>query len=241
MLIDIHFHPDYYNEEELKQLSCEDVICIANSLGSHNHDKIINIAKNKGCYVALGVYPEFASFDELNQLKYYLNKYNVIAIGEVGLDKTYDNFETQIDVFKEIIKLSKETGLPLIVHSRKAEKEVIELLIEANVKAILHYFNGKFKLAKKAYENDLWLTIPSNVIRQQHFQKIVKEIALPNAFSRFLPETDAPFLHPLKQWPNYPQNVKYAYEWISKEFNISNQHLHLIFENNFKEFFQKEK
>ena len=236
MLIDIHFHPDYYKDEELAQLSCRDIVCVANSLSSKNHEKIINLSRNLGCYFALGLYPEFASFEELNILKQFLEKYDAIAIGEVGLDKTYDNFETQIEIFKEVIKLSKETGLPLIVHSRKAEDEVVELLSEANVKAILHYFNGKFKLAKKAYENGLWLTIPSNVVRQQHFQKIVKEIAVPNAFSRFLPETDAPFLHPLKQWPNYPENVKFAYDRISEEFNIPMPDLHMIFEENFKEF-----
>ncbi|MEM4396233.1 MAG: TatD family hydrolase [Candidatus Woesearchaeota archaeon] len=237
MLIDVHFHPDFYKESELKNLKFENVVAIANSINAKTHEIIISFSKqHKNCFFALGVYPEFATSEELLILDEYLRKNNdVIAIGEVGLDKTYENFENQLIIFKEIIKLSKRYDLPLIVHSRKAEKETTELLIEEKPKAIMHYFNGKFKLALDLQKNGFFLTIPSNVIINQHFQKFVNELDL----NFLLPETDSPFLHPLKQWPNYPENVKYAYDYVSKVKQISKKEIECIFVKNFEKFFKR--
>lgn len=237
MLIDVHFHPDFYKEEELKDLKLNNVVAIANSINAKTHEIIISFSKQyRTCFFALGVYPEFADSEELLILEEYLRKNNdVIAIGEVGLDKTYEPFDKQLAIFKEIIKLSKKYDLPLIVHSRKAEKEVVELLLAEKPKAIMHYFNGKFKFALELQKQGFFLTVPSNVIINQHFQKFVEELDL----NLLLPETDSPFLHPFKQWPNYPENVKYAYEYISKAKGLSFLEIEKIFEANFERFFRR--
>ncbi|MEM2115860.1 MAG: TatD family hydrolase [Candidatus Woesearchaeota archaeon] len=233
--IDVHFHPDYFKDEELKLIDLSQTIAIGNSISSKNHQKIIDFSKKwKNYYVALGIYPEEAKDEEITILKEFLVKENVIAIGEVGLDGSFNNLDNQIRIFREIIKLSKKYDLPLIVHSRKAEKIVVELLCEEKVKGVLHYFNGKFSLAAKLQESGIFLTIPSNVINNQHFQKFVRELKL----DLLLPETDSPFLHPLKDWPNVPQNVKFAYEFLSKEKNIPLELVQKIFLENFKTLFR---
>jgi TatD DNase family protein len=116
------------------------------------------------------------------------------------------------------LKLAKKIKKPVIIHSRKAEKEVIDILEELDMKkAILHCFCGKKKLIKKAKELGLFFSISTNVVRAENIQGIIKEIPISKLFS----ETDSPFLSPFKEKMNEPSFIIESYKKIAEINNIT--------------------
>ena len=86
-----------------------------------------------------------------------------------------------------------------------AEKEVIEILEEEKAeKVMMHCFCGKFKLVKRIVENGWKLSLPTNIVRNELFQKVAREIDI----SKILTETDAPYLSPFKESVNEPAFVQ---------------------------------
>ena len=114
------------------------------------------VEKYEAVKVCLGIYPTDGlkmSEDEVDDEIDFIrkNKEKVIGIGEVGLDlKESDEIKRQKIIFEKFIKLSKELDIPIVVHSRKAEKEAIEVLEKNNCKkVVMHCFNGNFKLYRQ--------------------------------------------------------------------------------------------
>src|SRR3989338_5194977 len=142
------------------------------------------------------------------------NKNNIIAIGEVGIDfKFSEDEEHQVENFKKIIDLAKKIRKPLIVHSRKAEKLVIDLLEDAKFfKVDMHCFSGKKSLVKRGAELGLFFSIPANIIKSDQFQMNAKLLPLQS----ILTETDAPWLSPYAGKMNEPAFIKDAVEKIAE-------------------------
>lgn len=143
------------------------------------------------------------------------NKKHVSAIGEVGLDFHWvkdKNKEQEQNLFK-FIELSEKIKKPLILHTRKAEKETLECLQSSNVKnAILHCFSGKQQLIKKAIDQNLYFSIPTNVVFSQQFQDMTKMINI----SKMFVETDGIYMSPIKGERNEPKNIPLAYKKIAE-------------------------
>lgn len=159
---------------------------------------------------AFGFYPwhipehNESTFDEEID---FMKKNNPVAIGEVGLDfKTseLENYKTlssdfdkikkiQRDGFEKLISVAEKKKIPIIVHSRKAELETIEMLESSSVKkVIMHCFMGKKKLIPRIIDNGWSFSIPVVVTKLQQMQELVKQTPL----SQLLTETDAPYLAP---------------------------------------------
>jgi len=143
----------------------------------------------------------------------------ILAIGEVGIDLHFsDDEEHQVNNFTKVLQLSNAIRKPVIVHSRKAEKLVVDILEEAKqTNAVLHCFSGSQKLMRRAAELGLSLTVPSNANRLQHFQLLARTVPI----SQLLTETDAPYLSPVPGERNEPQNVRVAVEAIAKEKGLN--------------------
>jgi TatD DNase family protein len=151
-------------------------------------------------------WPKYKPFDIDEEIEFIRkNKDKVIAIGEVGLDyKEGDKKEFQAEVFQKMINLAKELDKPLIIHSRKAEAEVIGMLEKSGYKKImLHCFCGKKNLVKKAADNGWYFSVPTNVVKSEQFQNMVKIVNI----SQLLTETDAPYLSPFPGKRNEPAFV----------------------------------
>lgn len=169
---------------------------------------------------ALGLYPIDAlklSDKEIDAEIAFIRKNakKIIAIGEVGMDFKEDEkeYERQKEIFKKFILLSFELDKPIIVHSRKAELECIELLELLQAKnVIMHCFCGKWKLVERIQKNGWFLTVPTSVVNSQQFQAIAQEVPLAHLFC----ETDTPYLHPEKKWPNEPALVIESYKKIAE-------------------------
>lgn len=183
---------------------------------------------------ALGMYPsEVAdrSMEEIDEEIAFIRSQKPVAIGEVGLDyavasereeSLFENLSEerseelrrkQGEVFLKFIDLSMELDIPIIVHSRKAENDAIELLTERNAKkVVMHCFMGKKKYVRRIQEQGWMFSIPVVVTKLQQMQDIVATTGL----SYLLTETDTPFLGPYQGVSNEPANIRYSISKIAE-------------------------
>ncbi len=182
-------------------------------------------------YAAIGFHPNDAnkwnkeSFTLLRELAQHQK---VKAIGEIGLDfyRDYVPQSIQIHVFGEQLRLSEETGLPIIIHSRNALNNIFEVLFKwkkmsplnktNQYAGILHAFEGNFEQAKLITNYNFFIGMGGPVTYKNAHDKheVVKNIPI----NSILLETDSPFLtpHPLRGKPNEPANIKFIAEKIAK-------------------------
>ncbi|PIO04921.1 TatD family deoxyribonuclease, partial [Candidatus Woesearchaeota archaeon CG08_land_8_20_14_0_20_43_7] len=142
-------------------------------------------------------------------------KDQIIAIGEVGLDYNWikDRCDEQKDTFSKIIRLAEKIKKPIIVHSRKAEIDILDMLESSRLKkVVLHCFCGRSSLVKRAVDDGYSFSIPANIVRDMHFQKIAAEIPT----NQILTETDAPFLSPFRGKRNEPAFISESLKKISE-------------------------
>ena len=153
------------------------------SVGIHPHEADAHADMGEAALIAAAVHPR------------------VIAIGETGLDYYYDHSdrETQKVLFRKHISVSRETGLPLIVHTRDAEDDTHAILAEEMEKgaypALIHCFTASADFARKVL--DLGLTISLSGIVTFKNARDLQAIAAQVPEDRLLVETDAPFLAPV--------------------------------------------
>ena len=125
----------------------------------------------------------------------------VIAIGECGLDYHYDNSErgAQRERFQAHIDAARESGLPLVVHTRDAEEDTAEILgravREGGVAGVLHCFTGTADLARKALDLGLYISL-SGIVTFKNARDL-QDTAKWLPADRMLVETDSPFLAPV--------------------------------------------
>lgn len=226
MYVDIHAHIDFKQFEDLKNHVAQwkkegMVLIVANGLNKKSNKKVEKIAKKHDIIrPAYGFHPVDVlehDNDDINQEIQRIKKSDCVAFGEVGLDykyaKTTKQQEKQKKIFQNFIELSKQTTKPLIIHSRKAERDVIDMLKKAKHKnAILHCFSGKKKYMQEASDYGLWFSAPSISDRGQQFKDMTKYVPL----TQILTETDSPYLSPYEEKHNNPTTVKRTISWLSK-------------------------
>lgn len=121
----------------------------------------------------------------------------IVAIGETGLDYHYDNSprDIQKEVFKKHLLLAKELELPVIIHSREAKKDTLEILGDSGIsRGVLHCFSGDMGMAEKAMEMGLYISIAGPVTFKNAKKLRETAEAIPDDY--LLIETDAPYLTP---------------------------------------------
>lgn len=252
MFTDVHCHLDKLIQEgisadkAIKNAKAKEVKAMVVNGTDHNQNIIILdlASKFKEVKPALGIYPLDAlklSEKEIDEEIEFitLNKNKIVAIGEVGLDLKEEELHRTLD--KQKINLTKFVNLaiklkkPVIIHSRKAELQTIELLEQLNAKSvIMHCFSGKMSLVDRIVKNGWLLSIPANVHYSQQFQDVIKRVPIQN----LLCETDSPYLHPKKEWPNEPANVIYSYKKIAEIKGITLKEAEKQLEENFNKLFK---
>ena len=245
MLIDSHCHLELLSDipqviENARKAGVS--IIVYNSVNFETMKRALELSqKYPEVKAALGIYPidmlKLTDGEIKEQMDFIKkNKDKIIAIGEVGIDlKESNDFEKQKNNFLKFTDLSKELDLPLIIHSRKAEEKVIEILEKEKCKkVVMHCFCGSFKLVDRIIQNNWTITIPTNVTISEHFQKIVKRVPIEN----LLCETDSPFLHPVKgKYNNEPANISESYKKISELKETKLKEIEKQIEINFKKLF----
>ena len=219
MLVDVHAHLTYekFDEDLDEVIGRFKGIIITNGTFVEDNRKVLELAKKySNVKPALGIYPEHVlemNDDGLKEELKFIEDSKPVAIGEVGLDGTYGDMDKQVFWFKEFIKLSNKLEIPIIVHTRKAEAKVVEVLEEMNAKkVVLHCFNGSMKLVEKAEKLGYSFSVPVIITYLDHFKELVKKVSI----TKLLTETDAPFLSNVKGSRNEPMNVAITVKEIAK-------------------------
>ena len=150
----------------------------------------------------------------------------VVAIGEVGLDYHYEHSprKTQKEVFRRFIQLAKKTGLPLVIHTREAEEDTLQILEEekaSEVGGVIHCFSESVELAKRCLAMGFHISIPGIVTfkKASNVHEVVKMLPI----EKMLIETDSPFLAPIpyRGKRNEPAYVKIVAEKIAELKGLS--------------------
>jgi TatD DNase family protein len=160
---------------------------------------------NAFVYSAIGVHPHDARFydDAVEQKTKDLIARNerVVAWGEIGLDFHYDNSprDVQMDAFKRQLRAAASCDVPVIIHTREAEAETIEILRSeyggAERRGVFHCFTGSKELAQQALELDFMISFSGIVTfrKAEDLRDVARQVPLEN----LLIETDCPFLAPV--------------------------------------------
>jgi TatD DNase family protein len=237
MKYDIHCHLTGYTYCDAKSIikECEKkkISLIINGLNVLDNLKVLKLSKlSSNIHASIGMHPT-DMFDSGFISQVIKNKNSIVSIGEVGLDYKERIDNSQRIIFKKIINLANKINKPLIVHSRNAEKEVLEDLKSSKVPIILHCFSGKRSLIHEALANPLiYFSIPASCEYSEQFQELIKLVSIEKLFC----ETDSPYLW--KYELNTPLNISHSYEMIAKLKSLKLKDCEQIIENNVNKVFK---
>ena len=251
-MIDSHCHLDhetiFNNLDEIllrsKSVGIEKLLTICTT--DKNFSNIIDlINKDMMIYGTYGIHPHETSNSNISSkdiIKNVRKNKKIVGVGETGLDFYYNNSdkESQISSFLEHIEASIELNVPLIVHSRNAEKETYKILSKyknSKLKILMHCFTGSLDFAMKLLNLNVYFSASGIITfkKSQDLQKTFKEIPI----EKLLVETDSPFLapDPLRGKKNEPSFIIHTLKKLSDIKNISVSKLDRITSENFNKLF----
>ncbi|WP_227368395.1 TatD family hydrolase [Halomonas sp. M20] len=184
--------------------------------------------RHEDVVISAGVHPLHSvdSEPDIEAIKACAERFDVVAIGETGLDYHYDSIsrETQFERFKRHLQAATELELPVIVHTRDAKQETLELIREHTDPAIggvLHCFTEDVDMARQAVAQGFFISL-SGIVTFRNANAI-RELARVIPLDRLLIETDSPYLAPVphRGKPNEPQWVVEVADCIARERGIS--------------------
>ena len=213
-------------------------------------DHINLIKKYNNIHISYGIHPQevtdrsIFSFDDLeNKLS---TNYQLIGLGETGLDYYHsDNYKiNQIKIFESHIEASKKFDLPLIIHQRNSENEIIEILNKYkkdNLNIVFHCFTGSKKLLNFCLDNNYFISLSGIITfkNANQLRETIKNISL----NHLLVETDSPYLAPvpMRGKINEPSYIKHIIDYLSEFFSLSSIELSQITDKNFYKLFSRVK
>lgn len=183
------------------------------------------------CYPTIGLHPEDVREDwslVLDRMEVMLG--SVTAVGEVGLDFYWDSTfrKEQIEAFERQIFWAKEHGLPLIIHMRKAEQELLEIMERHKgdgLRGVFHCFGGSIETAERMLRHEGFVLGIGGVLtfKNCRLAETLRHVPL----DRIVLETDAPYLAPVpfRGKRNEPAFVAYVAQFLSNIYNVSEQEI----------------
>ena len=251
-MIDSHCHLDheplFNNLDEIlkrsKDVGIEKLLTICTTLASYERIKQL-VKRDNIIYGTYGIHPHEAKNDKINS-KMIIDQINnndkIIGIGETGLDFYYNHSDKsdQLISLEEHIIAAIELNIPLIIHSRNAEQETLEIFEKFknnNLKILMHCFTGSKNFAKKLLNFNAYfsasgiITFKNSTDLQETFKFIPLE--------KMLIETDSPYLAPVpnRGKKNEPSFVKYTAEKLALIKDVSTKHLIKVTSSNFNTLF----
>ncbi len=253
MLVDSHCHLDFpHLSDQLgavlaraREAGVGTLVTICTRV--RNFDAVLAIAQDHdNIFCSVGTHPHNADEERdipLEEIVSLSAHPKVVAIGEAGLDYHYDNAprEDQEKGFRTHIAAARETGLPLVIHTRDADGDTARILEEEMARgpftAVLHCFTAGAELARRGVELGLYVSF-SGVLT---FKKsdALREIAANIPMDRLLVETDAPYLspEPKRGRKNEPANVVHTAARLAGVKGVSDQEIARVTTANFHRLF----
>jgi TatD DNase family protein len=150
-------------------------------------------------YASVGIHPHYAGDlppDYLSRIENWAKFPKVRAIGETGLDYHYDGYirEKQIKVFIEQIDLAKRLNLPVIIHSRDAARDTMDIVREAKPRAVMHCYSGSAEMARELIKLDVLISF-TGVLTFKNARKAA-EVCRQVPLEMMMLETDCPYMAP---------------------------------------------
>lgn len=217
-MVDTHAHlnfPDYRKDlreviERAVKSDVEKIICVSSNIA--DSQRAIEIAQRfPEVYVAVGIHPHQTDPDnrmtiekQIEILGRLAEQKKVVAIGECGLDfspappgEKDRKKEEQIFLFKHQIELARRLNLPIIIHSREAFGETIQILTEvlsqSQPKGVFHCYSAGKRKTKEVEKIGFYFGVDGNLTYDDGLQNVFAQIPI----TRILLETDSPFLTPI--------------------------------------------
>ncbi|MGA2296950.1 MAG: TatD family hydrolase [FCB group bacterium] len=234
-MIDTHAHIDFdiYDKDraEVLQRAMDEGLeyVIIPSVEPKYFDKILNLTKEYNeIYCGMGIHPHNAleaGSAEMEIIAKHCEENKVVAIGETGIDYYYDYApsEVQKTVFRKHLKIAKKHHLPVIVHNREADTDILKIIEEeqdGTLSGVLHCFSSAIDVMEKALELDFHISFTGNItFKKSNLSDVVKAVPL----DRIMLETDSPFMTPVpnRGKRNEPVNAKKVAEKIAEIKSIS--------------------
>ncbi|WP_310620072.1 TatD family hydrolase [Flexibacterium corallicola] len=255
MLIDSHCHLDFPDFEEER----DTIIARAHEAGVklmvsintriRQFDAVRAITEEyPSVFCSVGTHPHNAEEEHgilAEEIVLRTNHPKVVAIGESGLDYFYNNSPRamQQDCFRAHIAASRETGLPLVIHTRDADGDTAAILREEMGKgtfpALLHCFSSSLELAQEAIDLGLYISF-SGILTFKRSSEL-RSIAAQLPIDRLLVETDAPYLAP-QPWRgkrNEPSYVTHTNKVLAEAHRIDEKEMARVTTENFFRLFSK--
>ncbi len=211
-IFDSHCHYDDHWFDDDRQAVLDRVLGEGSPVSYVNHAAtdvdsalfgIENAKRYKNFYTSVGFHPEFASIlpkdweQKLNELFEAAKATGKLtAIGEIGLDYHYEGYDKdkEIDVFEKQLVFANEKDLPVIVHSRNASQDTMDLLKKHGSRGVIHCFSGSAEMAAQAVGMGLYIGF-TGVLAFGNSKKALKALQqVP--MDRLLLETDCPYMAP---------------------------------------------
>ena len=253
MLIDTHCHLDFKDfdsdrDDVLKRAAAQGVRYIINVGSSlEGSRRSLSLAdKYESVFASLGIHPHeapSANEEAISELRHMARHKKVVAIGEVGLDyyKSESPKESQKSAFRKFIRLAIELDLPLIIHNREANSDMLSILADESggkIRGVMHCFSGDSGFLAQSLAMGLLVSFTCNVTFKNAAN--LRMAAAEAPLEKLLLETDAPFLAPqtFRGERNEPSYLKYLAEEIAKVKNISEEKVAKVTSENASEFFR---
>ena len=255
MLVDSHCHLEYEGLVEdqpavLERARRAGVGAFLNiSTKRSEWDQVIATAEREAdVYASIGVHPHHADdHQDVTEadLRAAVTHPKVVGLGETGLDYYYDRSDRGVQqaLFRRHIAVSRETGLPAIIHTRDAEDDTLRILSDEMAMgafpALIHCFTASPEFGERVLELGLSISI-SGIVTFKNAANLANFAAsIPE--DRLLVETDSPFLAPVphRGRPCEPAFVADTARFLAQRRGVSREHLEVVTTNNFNRLFRK--
>ncbi len=231
------------------------VVC--NGLNAQDNERVLALSRRyPEVRPALGFYPVDVVLPEMlaagveyprdephlssvEETMTYLREHvgSAFAIGEIGLDHHWvpePFWPRQEAIFRELVELAQAADLPIIIHTRKAERRTFEILLEMQAQRVnWHCFSSRLKLARQIAEAGHYLSIPANARRSETFTGMLRSLPRQN----LMLETDCPYLAPQPGMVSEPAHVAQTMQYASEIWGVTSVDAQRQFEQNFERLF----
>jgi TatD DNase family protein len=263
-LFDVHAHLtstrfDGARDDVIRRAAAAGVTTIiSNGLNVTDNEKVSALASREPLVrPAFGLYPVDAVLPEMNALGVDYPRDDVIvhspeetidwirrhaedavAIGEIGLDHHWvpeELWPRQEQIFRQFVALAMEVDLPIIIHTRKAERRTLEILVELKAPRVnWHCYSSRLTLGRQIAEAGHFLSIPANARKNETFSGLLRGAKR----EQLLLETDCPYLAPEAGTRNEPANVKTTLAYAAELWQQPEDEALRTFEANFERLFR---
>ncbi|MBX6311646.1 MAG: TatD family hydrolase [Isosphaeraceae bacterium] len=198
------------------------------AIGTTAADSAVTIdlaRRHPGVFAAVGIQPNHvaeAGPEDWRRVVELADQPGVVALGETGLDRYWDHtpFPLQQDYFDRHLALARERGLPVVIHCRNCERDIVAQLARFGppVRGVLHSFTGTWDDAQAFLELGLDLSFAGMITFANKSLDPLREVAARVPLDRLLVETDSPYLspHPFRGQTNEPARVALTAEALAR-------------------------